>query len=711
MLRTSRAAVAVLLIGLLALTVPPQTRDMLSFLDDGRVWAGVSFQFALLVLAGSAWFWSRAALAARFGLSDGHRSPSSNGQFDWFAFIWLPRLTVAGAFAGGIVMALENWSWWTVAGAFGLGVLALLATIWRPRRLKEDLTPAQRYSIAGWIGGGAWARLRTLLRCAPYGAAPATLLLLLGLVPLALGIVEAFTSALQAPNRLAAIFPGPAIALFLFGLMIGPLTAATFVCDGLTLELRLGRLGLSAKRPPVLILIALYIFVIVPAFFHVHTVQLIADSPAQAQPLDVVFAAWKQSCAPPAGPVRPIIVAVSGGATRAGLWGAAVLDQVLQAQQSNGAALFAVSSVSGGSLGTAGAMTLLSQEERPCRAAGLALLRAKEQGAVPLAGDALGPLLGGWLVNDIPRAAFEPIRWASGSDRRGGDSATAIEQGFTDLWDDVRPPAAPGWDTPFLSLFYTDGKGTYRPGMPLWFANGTDATTGNRVITTPIAAPSDPESKSPWPFRGARDFHVLMHADVSIATAINNTARFPYLEPFGEMLPADGKRQVGSLVDGGYFENEGLLTALELAEWLIDQSQPGRPVEPIIVQATGDGEPDVRASDIMTCDNASDGAFIPDDKHSAWQILAPLMGLYHVRGGHSAVLLRQARDACKKGTLRFVHFYLPSDHGEAVPLNWVLSNRTARFIWSAFTDDQVSNAAELARLKEVLAPDASNLGP
>ena len=702
---------AVLLIGLIALTVPPQTRDMLSFLDADRPGGAISFQFALLVLAGSAWFWSRAALAARFGLGDGHRSPSSGGQFDWFAFIWLPRLTVVGAFAGGIIMAVENWSWWTVAGAFGLGVLALLATVWRPRRLKEDLSPAQRYSIAGWIRGGAWARLRTLLRCAPYGAAPAMLLLLFGLVPLALGIVEAFTSSLQAPNRLAAVFPGPAIALFLFGLMIGPLTVATFVCDGLTLELRLGRLlRLSTKRPPVLSLIALYIFVIVPAFFHVHTVQLIAGSPAQAQPLDAVFAAWKQSCAPAEGPVRPIIVAVSGGATRAGLWGAAVLDQVLQAQQGNGAALFAVSSVSGGSLGAAGAMTLLSQEERPCRAAGLALLRAKEQDAVPLAGDALGPLLGGWLLNDIPRAAFEPIRWASGSDLRGGDSATAIEQGFTDLWDDVRPPAAPRWDEPFLSLFYMDGKGTYRPGMPLWFANGTDATTGNRVITTPIAAPLNAESKAPWPFRGARDFHVLMHADVSIATAINNTARFPYLEPFGEMLPPGEERQVGSLVDGGYFENEGLLTVLELAEWLIDQSQPGRPVEPIIVQATGDGEPDVRASDIMTCDNASDGAFIPDDKHSAWQILAPLMGLYHVRGGHSAVLLRQAHDACTKGTLRFVHFYLPSDHSEAVPLNWVLSNRTARFIWSAFTDDQVSNAAELARLKKVLAPDASNLG-
>lgn len=62
--------------------------------------------------------------------------------------------------------------------------------------------------------------------------------------------------------------------------------------------------------------------------------------------------------------------------------------------------------------------------------------------------------------------------------------------------------------------------------MPLWFANGTDATTGNRVITTPIAAPDRRDSQSPWPFRGARDFHTLMGGDVSIATAINNTARF-----------------------------------------------------------------------------------------------------------------------------------------------------------------------------------------
>ncbi len=271
---------------------------------------------------------------------------------------------------------------------------------------------------------------------------------------------------------------------------------------------------------------------------------------------------------------------------------------------------------------------------------------------MPLGGDALGPLLGGWLIDDVPRSAFDPvaalIRSVSGRRPNGGDSAEAIEHGFEELWAAVaRPQGAPGWDRPFLSLFYGDHKGAYRKGMPLWFANGTEAGTGNRVITGPIAAPRDQQdSATPWPFRGARDWHTLMGADVPIATAINNTARFPYLEPFGEMLSIHSKKQVGSLVDGGYFENEGLQTALDLAEWLAGHgpSAGRRPVRPIIVQATGDGEADAGVADVMTCAIASDGPFIPDDKHGAWQILAPLVGLYHVRGGHSAVLLRQAHD-------------------------------------------------------------------
>jgi hypothetical protein len=639
MLRTIRAAVAVMLLGGIGLTVPPQTRDMLAFLEDDRIWPPISFQLALIVLAGSAWFWSRAALAARFGIDDNPQNRPPAPDFDWPAYTWLPRLIFAAGFLVGVVIAATNNSLFNIVGAIALAVLGIFLLKLRRRSPPANLPRAARYGLRAWIHGGARSRLDTLLRRAPGGAVTATVLLVLGLIPLALGVIESFTFALKLPNHLAAVFPGPGIAVLLLGLMIGPLVTLTFLFDGLTFEVRVGSTYIGLRRPPVLSVLFFYVFVLVPALFHVHTVRLVNGSAAERKPLDQIFTEWLHTCAPEMGPVQPIIVAVSGGATRAGLWGSAVIDRVLQAQQDGGPALFAVSSVSGGSLGVAGAMTLLSLETLPCRAKGILALRPQENATVPLAGDALGPLLGGWLLNDIPRSGFDPIatliRAVTGTRPNGGDSAEAIERAFEDLWSAVRQEpearAAASWDQPFLSLFYTDLAGTYRNGMPLWFANGTDATTGNRVITTPIAAPEGRASGSPWPFRGARDFHVLMGGDVPVSTAINNTARFPYLEPFGEMLSLTQKR-AGSLVDGGYFENEGLQTALDLAEWLAAQSTPDRPVMPILVQATGDGEVEVTRSEVMTCDNASDGAFIPDDKHSALQILAPLFSITSAAG-------------------------------------------------------------------------------
>jgi hypothetical protein len=722
MARTCRAAIAVLLVGAIALTVPPQTKDMLEFLADDRTWDAFSFQLALVVLGGSAWFWSRAALSARLGLGESQRIVMRNDpRFDWVAFTCLPRLILVVAFLVGAVIALRGHAFRTIGGASILGAIVLVITIFRPHRDRNGPPPAPRGGFMLWISGGAWARLNALLQRAPYGRVLAIVWLALGLLPLACGLIETFVYTLQLPNRLAVLFPGPAIAVLLLGLMIGPLVATTFVFDGLTIQWRRCGLRLGLRRPPVITGILVYVFVIVPAIYDVHTVRALKSSGWTRQPLNELYDAWKQNCALPSGPVRPVIVAVSGGATRAGLWGAAVLDRVLRAQQPDGPTLFAVSSVSGGSLGTAAAMSLLSQDPLPCKATGLALLRPVHGRPVPLAGDALGPLLGGWLLTDIPRAAFEPIaapiRRIAGRLPRGGDSAQAIEDAFARLWEEVKPPLAPDWvpwDRHFLSLFYRP-SGTYRPGMPLWFANGTDAGSGNRVITTPIQAPRDKDSKDPWPFRGARDFHTLMHGDVEIATAINNTARFPYLEPFGEMIPADQnphgkKKQVGSLIDGGYFENEGLQTALDLAEWLRHQSTAERPVRPIIIEATGDGDSHVQTSDVMTCNVASDGAFLPDTEH-ALQILAPLLGLYHVRGGHSAVLLRQAHDEFCDGRLRFVHFYLPADDGEPVPLNWVLSNRIAGFIGHAFQDLQVSNHTQCTRLLEALAPESGVVDP
>jgi hypothetical protein len=351
MLRTIRAAVAVMLLGGVALIVPPQTQDMLVFLDNDHIWAPISFQIALIVLGGSAWFWSRAALAARFGIDDGQRSGAANLDFNWTVFTWLPRLMLIGTFLVGALIAYMGRSPWTIAGAIVLGAVAVALLKYRPSGRPVILPPVPRGGFSAWFRGGARARLSALLQRAPFGKRPATTLLVLGLVPLALGVLGAFTSVLRLPNHLAAVFPGPGIAVLLLGLMIGPLVMTTFVCDGLTLQFQLKSLRLGLRRPPVLSLLLLYVFVLVPACAYVHTVRLVNSAPAQRTSLKDVFDQWVTACAPRTGPAQPIIVAVSGGATRAGLWGAAVMDRVMKAQLQDGPALFAVSSVSGGSLG------------------------------------------------------------------------------------------------------------------------------------------------------------------------------------------------------------------------------------------------------------------------------------------------------------------------------------------------------------------------
>src|ERR1700758_113011 len=120
MLRTVRAAVAVMILGGIGLTVPPQTRDMLAFLDNGRFWPALSFQLALIVLAGSAWFWSRAALAARFGIDDNPQNRPPAPDLDWPAYTWLPRLIFAAGFLVGVVIAATNHSLFIIVGAIAL---------------------------------------------------------------------------------------------------------------------------------------------------------------------------------------------------------------------------------------------------------------------------------------------------------------------------------------------------------------------------------------------------------------------------------------------------------------------------------------------------------------------------------------------------------------------------------------------------------------
>jgi hypothetical protein len=751
LLRTARAPLTVVALAAIALVLPAQSSDMLAALTDGG-WnvfgAAVGFYIALALLTFSGWYWTRALIAARFDVphsADGLAAlQQTDNRIDPYAYDAVPWIVFFLTFLLGLGLILRSGAW--LAG-LPLVIWLVLFVWFRPgRRVGGTRTPRRVPFSAGHpyrtLNDGApqrstasfreWLRnipgLATLLaERAPGGAEVAWTFIGLALFLFFWGAFASFVTfpdpLVSLPIMIAAIFHGPAAALFIAALIIAPLSLITFLADGWRIEFTIGGRTTGPARPPVIAALAIWI-ALAPWVFHLHTVRM-TETVAQRQPLDVLFRQWTAACAPGTGPVQPIIVAISGGASRAGVWGARVLQEAEEISRP-GRAVFAVSSVSGGSLGAAAYMALLGAltPEELCKdgtPTEARKARARLLAQQPLGHDVLGALLAGALAVDIPRNILSPFaaaaRMVVGGQPRGGDRAEAIERAFEELWGDGEDGLP--FKAPYLLLFYGDlgpqslpPAGTYRAGMPLWIANGTDAGTGGRLLTLPFL----PDRT--WPFAAAADALSVLWGDVPISTAIDNTSRFPYLEPSGELLRYEPRTAARSLkdrlcdqvrfcksgstevIDGGYFENEGLLTALELAQWLETNGKAAlggtREVQPIIIQATGNGSPDLRPEDVVRVGGPPDDPTRPHLMPAPLQILAPLAGLNAVRGGHSAVLLRAARDTYRE---RFFHFALPGQAGREVPLNWVLSDATTAFIRGAICEQTLSgNRDELERL-------------
>jgi hypothetical protein len=551
------------------------------------------------------------------------------------------------------------------------------------------------------------------------------------------------------------LFPGPGAALLCLAFAIAPLAALTFWADGWTWACTAVGLALRARWFPILIIPVLIVWQ-TPVWFALHRVRLYAPpgtaSAARLRPedrpgLQVLLDRWAQACLTGADsadkslPLRPVIVAVSGGASRAALWGARVLTMADEMARAQGTGVFAVSSVSGGSVGAAAYMAWLrGVSAPPCAPLGEKLFRPDIMIAA-LESDALGPLLAGALFGDIPRALMSvvllPIHALDRSITglaRGGDRADALEVALEENWHDAIAHADPvlkttpvGLDSAYLALSH-DAPGQAGP-LPLWIANGTDQQNGERLLTVPFQAnpaklPIGPGGGmgADWPFEGAKDVLGVLHADMPISTVIDNTCRFPLLSPVGELTPipdASGRtvKHPMQIIDGGYFENEGAMTAWELADWLRLHKGDGHPVVPILVQATADaadqpGLPDLDRQIPRCTGPFRDNPLDDIGKARADQVSAPLQGLLGIRGGHSGWVLRRVLDEyCTHGrdeVQHFFNFYLYKQYKPArsVPLNWTLSDQIARFIWRGAIQEG-SNPAETAGFANALAASAS----
>jgi hypothetical protein len=400
--------------------------------------------------------------------------------------------------------------------------------------------------------------------------------------------------------------------------------------------------------------------------------------------LEEAFADWiasRKDAAAYAGRTYPVyIVAAQGGGIYAAYRTAKVLTRLQDLCPSFAQHLFAVSSVSGGSLG-AGIFSALVQrkpgniEPQACKQAYEGTPGPLESAAQALlSDDFLSPLVWSGLFPDfVQRFLPVPIyAW---------DRAVTLERSFETAWK-----THIGGDNPFAQSFFAlCGPGSTRcakedVAAPALFLNTTNIETGAQMVLSPTWL----GQAYIYGIGTLEDFHrkSAVIKDIPLSTAIGLSARFPWILPVGwyevtipPPLGTDEKPQTRRLtfVDGGYSEGSGVSTAENLAQYLVKfaetnpQAMRGLRIAPKIIMIGGSYEP---VDQFYTTE---------PHKRSYDEVTAPLEALLRAWGVRSTTVAVEAGLDRPRGpySARLVQFdneYIP------LPLGWQIGALSRRYL-------------------------------
>lgn len=259
-------------------------------------------------------------------------------------------------------------------------------------------------------------------------------------------------------------------------------------------------------------------------------------------------------------PLTVVVVAADGGGIRAAYWTAAVLGQLAdsspKARVPFARHVFAISGVSGGSLGAA---TFAAIAAHRTGGSGEQRSWVAEADAV-LGRDFLSPTLANALFPDLLQR-FLPVPVFD-------DRAIALEQSWERAWSEAHPNDPARFGAPFHDLWSMSPH-----SIPLLFLNGTVVETGDRAVMDPLAtAPYGVKRSetSPYeyePFGSVLRLGQKLGTQLPLSTAVLLSARFTYVSPAGLIGTNPPDRSLrGRIVDGGYFDNSGGTTAQELID-------------------------------------------------------------------------------------------------------------------------------------------------
>lgn len=616
-LSRSRVPAVIVLLLYIGLSATPQAADLLIALGQGGSWlAWGGFGLGLVWLGYSLWFWAVYALSGT--VSTGRIMVA----LPWL-LVALAALCVADSLRGAASaipaeMGREGGAWLLllVAGLLMACGLVLLAAAW-------------------------FAQRRPRLRGLRWMVAISAGLAAVGLLAFALDPVRAGRSVSPAT-----------IVLF---------AAAGLVAGGTWLR----EIGLRTRVP--ILFLALALAGVLAALRDRNVVPdnhaLGVIGPAPSRPgVEEAFLRFLHRPGAGPGPQNVALVAASGGGIAAAFWTATVLGDLADYSPAWREGVFAMSGVSGGSVGLT-VYTAGWAEAGCARSTRRACLQAA------LSGDFLGPALGAALYPDLLQR-FLPIPVLP-------DRAAALEGAWAAQWREV----------------YGDDR-LARPFQMLWPAqpwpalllNATAYSSGGRLVTSNLALRRERI--------GGEDADLLarLGGDLSTVAAAGTGARFPFIGPLGTFQDGAGGDAVA---DGGYFENLGATTLLELLNALdAIARRHSIPVRFMVVQVVSDPE---AGSPVPPLSWTSPWDWLPRG------LTGPATVLLHTRDARGVA----ASEALARQVAVLGGKYVPvrlgrTPTGQAAPLGWSLSAVARAAIdsqWTAPCRNQVLAALAGANIE------------
>ena len=514
------------------------------------------------------------------------------------------------------------------------------------------------------------------------------------------------------------------ISLVLFlGSTIAPVEFAQFIGMGTILLLAasswvaLGSffvfLGLRFQFP--LIAFAVLLALLFSLWNDNHVIREVPARPGDRVSVLKAFDTWYQGVETNhgAGSVHPLyIVATEGGGIRAAYWTAVLLGEIQDRNANFGAHLFAISGVSGGSLGAAVFNALLA-EPNP------GSFKFKDKAHDILSQDFLSPTLASMLYPDLLQRflPFPIPAWDRGrSLELGWEKAWRDSMGndrfagsFVDLWQ----PGAPKW-------------------MPALFLNGTSVEKGNRIITSNLLIRNnflDAEDAADKLASYSLDA-TKASCHIPLSTAAHMSARFTFVSPAGHF--PDGSR----IVDGGYFENSAATTAYEIAtrikDWCAFKKIENVEVKVIMISNNP------RKSSIMIAP-AKPGPEPEGPKrseeetvtgHFMSEVTSPLftmMNTREARGTYAQKAIQREQRRVKAGVVKppveaehaeprspDIFYFNLRDTQVPLPLGWMLSKAAAETMRAQLQFDdggQIRNASSMDQVLRTLPAPAPATAP